>query len=108
MGDFSVVGETIFDVQADGVLDVFDSLFVGVALGVTALKGWTGDEVAVSIGFDNNRQSRVPHAYNEYRAVSAVQSMVGHTEQLGVGERRRRVALSDFGGSRNKWRFAWG
>jgi hypothetical protein len=47
--------------QSDGVLDVLDDLFIGVALAVAALQGRAGNEVPIGIAFDNNGKSNVFH-----------------------------------------------
>ena len=51
----------IFEVQADGILDVAQSLIVGISLGVAALEGRAGDIEALRVAFDDNRQRVVLH-----------------------------------------------
>lgn len=46
-GKLFAVRKTILKVQPNGVFDIFDGLFVCVALAVTALKRRAGNEVAV-------------------------------------------------------------
>ncbi len=43
--------------QADGVFDIFNRLFVTISLAVATLKGGAGDEIAVGVGFDDDRKS---------------------------------------------------
>ena len=51
----------VFEVQPDCILDVVQSLIVGVLLAVTALEGRAGDIEALRIAFDDNRQRVVLH-----------------------------------------------
>lgn len=46
-GIFLAIRTTIFDVQPDGIFDVFHGLFVGVSLAVAALKRRAGNKIAV-------------------------------------------------------------
>jgi len=55
------IGEPVFDVQPDGILDIFDGLFVAVSLAVATLEGRARNEVTVRVGFDNDRQDNVFH-----------------------------------------------
>ena len=52
--NFFALGQTIFDVEADGIPNIFDSLFVALALTVAALERRTGDEIPVSISLDDD------------------------------------------------------
>ncbi len=56
-----MVGLPVFEVQPDGVLDVAQSLTVGVSLAVTALERRAGDIEALRIAFDDNRQRVMLH-----------------------------------------------
>ena len=55
--------------QLDGILNVFDDLFVRVALAVAALKRGAGNEKTISVHFDDDGKSNVPHDFNHYRSV---------------------------------------
>lgn len=56
-----MVGLPVFEVQPDGILDVAQSLILGVSLAVTALERRTGDVEALRMALDDNRQRVVPH-----------------------------------------------
>lgn len=60
--DFVVVRLPVFEVQPDCILDVAQSLIVGLSLAVTALEGRAGDIEALRIAFDDNRQRVLLHA----------------------------------------------
>jgi hypothetical protein len=62
LGDFLAVREAVLDVQANSVLDVVESLFVGISLAVATLQRWTRNEIAVGVRFDNDRKCQVFHA----------------------------------------------
>ena len=47
--------------QADGVFDIFNRLFVTVSLAVATLKRGAGDEIAVGVGFHDDRKSQISH-----------------------------------------------
>ena len=47
---------SIFDVQADGVFDVFQRLLVRFSLAVAPLQPWSYRKIASSIFFDNDRK----------------------------------------------------
>src|SRR3989442_299651 len=49
--------------QADGVFDVLYRLFVAVSLAVATLKRGAGDEIAVGVGFHDDRKSQISHTY---------------------------------------------
>jgi hypothetical protein len=59
--DFLAVSNAVFDMQADGVLDIFDSLFVGAALAVAALQRGAGNEIAIRISFYDDGKCEVFH-----------------------------------------------
>jgi hypothetical protein len=60
--DFVVVCLPVFEVQPNCILDVAQSLIVGLSLAVTALERGAGDIEALRIAFDDNRQRVVLHA----------------------------------------------
>jgi flagellar biosynthesis/type III secretory pathway ATPase len=76
-----VVCLPVFEVQPDGILDVAQSLIVGVSLAVTALERRAGDIEALRIAFDDNRQRVVLHADivpREARLLNCIGGSVGH------------------------------
>jgi hypothetical protein len=66
--DFFPIRDSIFDMQPDGILDVLNGLFVGIALAVAALECRARDEEPVSVAFDDNRKSDAFHDYDDYRS----------------------------------------
>jgi hypothetical protein len=61
LGNLFVIGKAVRYVQLDGILDVLDSFFVGVALAITALERGAGNEEAIGVRFDDDRKSNVLH-----------------------------------------------
>jgi hypothetical protein len=49
LGNFLTVGDAVFDMETEGILDVCNGFFVGVPLAVTSLQRGTGNEVTVGI-----------------------------------------------------------
>jgi hypothetical protein len=59
--NFFAVSDAVFDVQADGVLDVLNGFLVGAPLTVTTLKRRARDEIAVRISLYDDRKGDVFH-----------------------------------------------
>ena len=55
------IGKPVFDVQPDGILDIFDGFFVAVSLAIAPLEGRARNEVPVRVCFGNDRQRNVFH-----------------------------------------------
>jgi hypothetical protein len=68
LGNLFAVGPPVFDVQLNGILNVFDRFFVRLALAVATLEHGAGNEKAVSVGFDDNWKSNVFHDKGHYRS----------------------------------------
>lgn len=45
------MGNPIFKVEEDGILNIFKGFFVGIVLGIAALKFWAGGELAIFVLF---------------------------------------------------------
>src|SRR5712664_3505156 len=69
LGNLFSVGQPVYYVQLNGILDVLDGFFVGVALAVTALERGAGNEKAIGVRFDDDRESNVLHDLGHYRSV---------------------------------------
>jgi hypothetical protein len=61
--NFFIVGDAIFEVQKDGILDVFQCFFIGVTLGITSLQLWAGGEVAVFVLFEQDGKKKSAHRF---------------------------------------------
>jgi hypothetical protein len=61
LGNFLAVRDSVFDVEPNGVSNVFDSLFVSVSLAVTALEHGAGNEITVGVGFNDDGKREVFH-----------------------------------------------
>jgi hypothetical protein len=59
--NFFAVGDAVFDLKADGVLDILDRLFIGLPLAITSLKRGARNEVAVRIPFYDDGKRKVFH-----------------------------------------------
>ena len=66
--DFFSIGQAIFDVQLNRVLDVLNRFFVSVALAVTTLERGARNEKPVRVSFDDDGKSNVLHNSNHYRS----------------------------------------
>ena len=55
--NFLAVGNAVFNVQSNGVLDGLDSLFVAVSLATASLERRARNEVTVRICFDNDERA---------------------------------------------------
>ena len=53
----ALIAQSNQSMEADGVFDIFNRLFVTISLAVATLKGGAGDEIAVGVGFDDDRKS---------------------------------------------------
>src|SRR6267378_1143372 len=69
LGNLFAVGQPVFYVQLDGILDVVDSLFVGFALTVATLKSGAGNEKTIGVCFNDDRKGNVLHDLGQYRSV---------------------------------------
>ena len=69
LGNLFVVGQPVFYVQLDGILDVVDSLFVGFALTVATLKSGARNEKTIGVCFNDDRKGNVLHDLGHYRSV---------------------------------------
>src|SRR5260370_10512789 len=69
LGNLFAVGQPVFYVQLDGILDVVDSLFVGFALTVATLKSGAGNEKTIGVCFNDDRKGNVLHDLGHYRSV---------------------------------------
>src|SRR6266581_2825988 len=70
LGNLLAIGEPVFYVQLDGILDVLDGFFVGVALAVAALERGAGNEKAIRVCLDDDGKSNVLHDFCHYRPLS--------------------------------------
>jgi hypothetical protein len=62
LGDLFAICDSIFDVQADRILDVLDGLLIGIALAVTALKSRAGNEVALRVRLYDDGKCHISHS----------------------------------------------
>src|SRR5713226_5673824 len=69
LGNLFVIGKAVRYMQLDGILDVLDSFFVRVALAVTTLEGWAGNEKTIGVRLDDDRKCNVLHDSGYYRPV---------------------------------------
>ncbi len=69
MGNLFSIGQSVFDVQLNGVLDVLNRFFVRIALAVAALERGAGNEKTIRVRFDDDGKSNVLHSCDHYRAV---------------------------------------
>jgi hypothetical protein len=100
--NFFIVGDAIFEVEKDGILDVFQRFFIGVALGITALQLWAGGEVAIFVLLEQDGKKKSAHRFCGDRmiifydffcrlALASAQSYRGCRTILGVTSRRLDV-----------------
>jgi hypothetical protein len=91
LGHLFAVGEPVFYVQPDGILDVVDSFFVRFALTVATLERRAGNEKAIGVRFNDNRKGNVLHDFGQYT------SLLEHdkTESMEECEKRRPLAKED-------------
>jgi hypothetical protein len=71
LGNLFAVGQRVFYMQPDGILDVVDSFFVSFALTVATLERRAGNEKAVGVCFNDDRKGNVLHAFGQYVGVGA-------------------------------------
>src|SRR5260370_29342068 len=69
LGNLFSVGQPVYYVQLNGILDVLDGFFLGIALAVAALERGAGNEKAIGVRFDDDRKSNVLHDLGHYRSV---------------------------------------
>jgi hypothetical protein len=62
LGNFFAVGDSVFDMETDGVLDVCDRLFLRVSLAVTPVWRGARNKVALRIAFHDDRKRHVFHS----------------------------------------------
>jgi hypothetical protein len=61
--NFFIVGDAIFEVEEDGILDIFQCFFIGVTLGVTSLKLRAGGKVAIFVLFEQDGKKESAHQF---------------------------------------------
>jgi hypothetical protein len=83
------VGDAIFEVEEDGILDVFQRFFIGIALGITSLQLWAGGKVAIFVLFEQDGKKKSVHRFCGDRMVIILR-FFGHLTLAGVS-----VTLAD-------------
>ena len=61
LANFLAISETILDMQANRILDVFHGFFVGFSLAVTTLKPRAGNKVTIRVSFYDDGKREVFH-----------------------------------------------
>jgi hypothetical protein len=84
LGNLFAIGQPVFYVQPDGILDVGDSFFVRFALTVATLKSGAGNEKAIGVCFNDDRKGNVLHDFGQYTSV------LGHDETESAEECEKR------------------
>src|ERR1700687_965326 len=69
LGNLFAIGQPVFYVQLNGILNVVDSFFVRIALAVATLDGGAENEIAIRVRFYDDRKSNVLHDLGHYRSV---------------------------------------
>src|ERR1700678_795812 len=68
-------GAPIFDMQANGVLNVRNGLFVGVALAIASLQCRAGNVITVIVRLNDDRKSKLRHGTSQCASLPAGEQM---------------------------------